>query len=74
LTIILVIAFAETGPARRLGSRRFHLVHLDDFSIASIVVSGVITTVLIAAVYWIDSRRRPAEPGPPPLMRDVAAG
>jgi membrane-associated protein len=46
---------------------------LEDFPIASIVVSGVITTVLIAVVYWIDRRRQPAEPGPP-LTPDVAAG
>jgi membrane-associated protein len=47
---------------------------LEDFPIASIVVSGVITTALIALVYWFDRRRRPAEPGPPPLAGDVAAG
>jgi membrane-associated protein len=44
---------------------------LEDFPIASIVISGVITTVLIAVVYWLDRRRRSAEPGPPPL---TAAG
>jgi membrane-associated protein len=47
---------------------------LEDFPIASIVISGVITTALIGVVYWIDRRRRPTEPGPPPLTPDVAAG
>jgi membrane-associated protein len=46
---------------------------LEDFPIASIVISGVITTVLIGVVYWLDRRRRPAEPGPP-LAPDAAAG
>jgi membrane-associated protein len=45
---------------------------LEDFPIASIVVSGVITTILIAGVYWIDRRRRPAE-REPPLRPDAAA-
>jgi len=47
---------------------------LEDFPIASIVISGVITTLLIGLVYWLDRRRRPREPGPPPLTPDVAAG
>jgi hypothetical protein len=34
---------------------------LTDFPIASIVISGLITTILIAAVYWIDRRRRAGE-------------
>jgi hypothetical protein len=34
---------------------------LADFPIASIVISGLITTILIAAVYWIDRRRRAGE-------------
>jgi membrane protein DedA with SNARE-associated domain len=41
---------------------------LADFPVASIVVSGVITTILIAAVYWIDRRRSAGEtesPAPP---------
>jgi membrane-associated protein len=37
---------------------------LEDFPIASIVVSGVITTALIAVAYWIDRRRRRAEAEP----------
>jgi membrane-associated protein len=45
---------------------------LADFPIASIVISGVITTILIGAVYWIDRRRGggttepPATAGVPP--------
>jgi membrane-associated protein len=38
---------------------------LEDFPLASIVISGIVTTVLIAAVYWLDRRRR---------MRDVPVG
>ena len=41
---------------------------LEDFPIASIVVSGVITTGLIAIVYWIDHRR--AAKAEPPLTPD----
>jgi membrane protein DedA with SNARE-associated domain len=41
---------------------------LGDFPIASIVISGVVTTVLIGAVYVVDRRRRggETEPGPVP--------
>jgi membrane protein DedA with SNARE-associated domain len=39
---------------------------LADFPIASIVISGVITTILIAAVYWIDRRHRAGETESPP--------
>jgi membrane-associated protein len=46
---------------------------LEDFPLASIVVSGVITTVLIGVVYWIDRRKR-AEPEPPPLTPDATVG
>jgi membrane-associated protein len=45
---------------------------LEDFPLASIVVSGVITTVLIAVVYWIDRRKRAATE--PPLTPDATAG
>ena len=38
---------------------------LADFPLASIVVSGLVTTVLIVGVYWIDRRRHPDEAGPP---------
>jgi len=31
---------------------------LADFALASIVISGLITSVLVAGVYWIDRRRR----------------
>jgi len=31
-----------------------------DFPLASIVISGFVTTVLVGAVYWIDRRRRPS--------------
>ena len=42
---------------------------LADFALASILISGVVTTLLVAAVYWIDRRRRAgdgivAEPEP----------
>lgn len=37
---------------------------LADFPIASIVVSGLITTILIGVVYWFDRRRRPGETKP----------
>ena len=37
---------------------------LAGFPVASIVVSGVITTVLIGVIYWIDRRRRGGEAGP----------
>lgn len=30
---------------------------LADFALASIVISGLITSVLVAGVYWIDRRR-----------------
>lgn len=39
---------------------------LADFALASIVISGIVTTVLVAGVYWIDRRRRAdAEPQTP---------
>lgn len=41
--------------AYRIGSS------LEDFPLASIVISGIITTILIVAVYWIDRRRRASE-------------
>ncbi len=31
---------------------------LADFALASIVISGIVTTVLVAGVYWLDRRRR----------------
>jgi hypothetical protein len=31
---------------------------LNDFPLASIVISGAITTAIIAVVYWLDFRRR----------------
>src|SRR4051812_46716625 len=34
---------------------------LEDFPLASIVISGIVTTVLIVAVYWVDRRRRASE-------------
>ena len=40
---------------------------LADFPLASIVVSGIVTTVLIAAVYLVD-RRRTKRPEPPPAV------
>jgi membrane-associated protein len=39
---------------------------LADFPLASVVVSGIVTTVLIVGVYWIDRRRHPDEAGSPP--------
>jgi membrane-associated protein len=45
---------------------------LADFALASIVISGLITSVLVGGVYWIDrrhrasdTRRRVSSPGPP---------
>jgi membrane-associated protein len=37
---------------------------LADFPLASIVVSGIVTTILIVGVYWIDRRRRESRPEP----------
>jgi membrane protein DedA with SNARE-associated domain len=34
---------------------------LADFAHASILVSGIVTTVLVAGVYWIDRRRHPGD-------------
>jgi membrane protein DedA with SNARE-associated domain len=39
---------------------------LSEFPLASIAVSGFVTSVLIAGVYWIDRRRRGTEQAPPP--------
>ena len=44
---------------------------LEDFPLASIVVSGVITTALIGVVYWIDRRKRAEDE--PTLTPDAAA-
>jgi len=45
---------------------------LADFALASIVISGLVTSVLLGGVYWIDrrhrandTRRRVSSPGPP---------
>ena len=40
---------------------------LSDFPLGSIVISGIVTTVLIGLVYWFDRRRREhrARPGTP---------
>jgi membrane-associated protein len=32
-----------------------------DFALASILISGIVTTVLVAGVYWIDRRRNASE-------------
>jgi membrane-associated protein len=37
---------------------------LADFALASIVISGLITSFLVGAVYWIDRRRRGEETSP----------
>ena len=39
---------------------------LADFPLASVVVSGIVTTILIVGVYWIDRRRHPDEACSPP--------
>ena len=39
---------------------------LADFPLASMVVSGIVTTILILGVYWIDRRRHPDEVFVPP--------
>jgi hypothetical protein len=38
-------------------------IALADFALASVVISGTVTTILVAGVYWID-RRRPRRPPP----------
>jgi membrane-associated protein len=38
---------------------------LADFALASIVISGIVTTVLVAGVYWIDRRRHASDETPP---------
>jgi len=45
---------------------------LADFPIASIVIAGVITTILIGAVYWIDRRKRAAETEAPQMPETAA--
>ena len=47
---------------------------LAGFPLASILISGVITTVLIGAVYFIDRRRRTNETEPPATPDAAAAG
>jgi membrane protein DedA with SNARE-associated domain len=37
---------------------------LADFPLASIVISGIVTTVLVAGVYWIDRRRHASDETP----------
>lgn len=39
---------------------------LADFPLASLVVSGMVTTILIVGMYWIDRCRHPDEAGSPP--------
>jgi membrane protein DedA with SNARE-associated domain len=34
---------------------------LADFALASILISGIVTTVLVAGVYWIDRRRHASD-------------
>ena len=41
-----------------------------DFPLASIVISGIVTTVLIAVVFWVDRRRRTS--GQPPAAPSAA--
>jgi hypothetical protein len=35
-----------------------------DFALASILISGIVTTVRVAGVYWIDRRHHPSEETP----------
>jgi membrane-associated protein len=37
---------------------------LADFPLASIVISGIVTTILVAGVYWIDRRRQASDETP----------
>ena len=37
---------------------------LADFALASVLISGIVTTVLVAGVYWIDRRGHPSDATP----------
>jgi len=45
-----------------------------DFALASILISGIVTTVLVAGVYWIDRRRHADEEPPAPVAEAALTG
>jgi membrane-associated protein len=47
---------------------------LADFPVASIVISGLITTALIGAAYWLDRRRRRRDGATPPSGIEAVPG
>ena len=47
---------------------------LADFALASIVISGLITSVLVGGVYWIDRRRRSGDEPSPAAVETGAVG
>ena len=47
---------------------------LADFPLASIVISGIVTTVLVAGVYWIDRRRHASDETPATIAEPEITG
>ena len=47
---------------------------LADFALASIVISGIVTTVLVAGVYWIDRRRHASDETPATIAEPGLTG
>ena len=47
---------------------------LADFALASIVISGIVTTVLVAGVYWIDRRRHASDETPATIAKPGVTG
>jgi len=47
---------------------------LADFALASILISGVVTTVLVAGVYWVDRRRHASDETPATIAEPEITG
>jgi len=47
---------------------------LADFALASILISGIVTTVLVAGVYWIDRRRHASDETPATIAEPGITG